>query len=101
LGGSKLSLYSQSCEKGEYTISGNIRISLKYNEGVLHVTIHDASGLAAADSNGLSDPYIKTYLLPDKSKRSKNKTVIKKKTLNPVYNETYHVSNSGTLYHEV
>ena len=53
--------------------------------------MNKARGLAAADKNGFSDPYIKTYLLPDKSKVSKKKTAIKKKTLNPVYNETLKV----------
>ncbi len=54
--------------------------------------IHNARGIAAADSNGLSDPYIKTYLLPDKSKHSKRKTVIRKKTLEPIFNEIFLVS---------
>ena len=42
--------------------------------GQLLVHVNKARGLAAADSNGLSDPYVKTYLLPDKSKHSKRKT---------------------------
>ena len=90
--------------QGEYTITGEICISLEYKQK-LRVTIHEARGLAAADSNGLSDPYVKTYLLPDKSKHSKGKTEVKKKTLNPVYNETLLVSgNSGitmlrSIYH--
>ena len=40
--------------------------------------------------------YIKTYLLPDKTQRSKRKTSIKKKTLDPLYNETLKVNL--TLY---
>ena len=38
--------------------------------------------------------YVKTYLLPDKSKGSKRKTKIKKKTLDPVYQETLKVSSN-------
>ncbi len=53
--------------------------------------VASARGIAAADTNGLSDPYIKTYLLPDKSKHSKKKTTVKKKTLNPVFKETLKV----------
>lgn len=35
--------------------------------------------------------YVKTYLLPDKSRHSKRKTTVKKKTVNPVYDETFRV----------
>lgn len=35
--------------------------------------------------------YVKTYLLPDKSNHSKKKTSVKKKTLNPVYDQTLRV----------
>lgn len=43
--------------------------------------------LAAMDVNGYSDPYVKTYLRPDVDKKSKHKTCVKKKTLNPEFNE--------------
>lgn len=36
--------------------------------------------------------YVKTYLLPDKGKMGKKKTLVVKKTLNPVYNEILRVS---------
>lgn len=36
--------------------------------------------------------YVKTYLLPDKGKVGKKKTLVVKKTLNPVYNEILRVS---------
>lgn len=38
--------------------------------------------------------YVKTYLLPDKSSHSKKKTSVKKKTLNPVYDQTLKVRHS-------
>ncbi|CAB1341400.1 unnamed protein product [Coregonus sp. 'balchen'] len=43
--------------------------------------------LAAMDVNGFSDPYVKTYLKPDTQKKSKHKTAVIKKTLNPEFNE--------------
>uniref|UniRef100_A0A3Q3E765 Synaptotagmin-like 1 n=1 Tax=Labrus bergylta TaxID=56723 RepID=A0A3Q3E765_9LABR len=51
-----------------------------------------------------SDPYVKSYLLPDKSSQSKKKTSVKKKTVNPVYDQTLRVhlnpdsiSSRGTI----
>lgn len=37
--------------------------------------------------------YIKTYLLPDKSNHSKRKTTVRKRSLDPIFNETLKVSN--------
>ncbi|KAI3731001.1 hypothetical protein L1987_62184 [Smallanthus sonchifolius] len=55
--------------------------------GVLHVKVLRATNLMKMDILGLSDPYVKLKLsgemLPSK------KTTIKKKTLNPVWNETF------------
>ncbi|KAJ7990008.1 hypothetical protein DPEC_G00310390 [Dallia pectoralis] len=45
--------------------------------------------LAAMDVNGFSDPYVKTYLKPDTQKKSKHKTAVIKKTLNPEFNEEF------------
>lgn len=39
------------------------------------------------DSGGTSDPYVKVFLLPDKKKKFDTK--VHKKTLNPVFNETF------------
>ena len=44
--------------------------------------------LAAKDSNGLSDPYVRVTLLPDKKHRLETK--IKRRTLNPRWNETFY-----------
>ena len=35
--------------------------------------------------------YVKTYLLPDKTKNGKRKTKVKKNTVNPVYDELLRV----------
>lgn len=75
-----------------YDITGRVSVGVYYRHKHLHVHIDRAKGLAAADSNGYSDPYIKTYLLlPDGGRYSKQKTNIKKKTLDPIYNETFMV----------
>jgi Ca2+-dependent lipid-binding protein len=56
------------------------------------VHINRAIKLAAVGKGGTSNPYIKIYLLPDASKKSKLKTSIKKKTIDPIFNETLQVS---------
>lgn len=43
-------------------------------------------GLVASSKDGL-DTYVSLILLPDKSKATKKKTAVKKKNLNPEYNE--------------
>nr|XP_025957211.1 double C2-like domain-containing protein beta [Dromaius novaehollandiae] len=70
---------------------GRILISLKYSsqKQALLVGIVRCAHLAAMDANGYSDPYVKTYLKPDEDKKSKHKTAVKKKTLNPEFNEEF------------
>ena len=46
-----------------------------------------------APTSFLGSRYIKTYLLPDKSNRSKRKTTVRKRSLDPIFNETLKVSN--------
>lgn len=78
--------------KGDYDITGEVQFGVSYVGGLLEVNVGRARYLAAANKKGYSNPYIKTYLLPDKSKSSKLKTSVIRKTLNPVYNETLNVS---------
>ena len=89
--GSMGNICSESRGKGDYVITGEVLVGVQYKDGQLYVHVNRARGLAAANHNGFSDPYVKTYLLPDGSKRSKKKTSVKKKTLDPVYNETLKV----------
>ena len=81
------SMYSASCGKGDYEISGRVLLGVWHKEEQLFVRVTRAKKLAAAKENGFSDPYIETNLLPDKSKQTKRKTTVQKKTLDPVYDE--------------
>lgn len=87
------SIYSERCRQGGYSINGKLNVGVWYiqSEEQLLVRINHAKGLSAVKENGSSDPYVKVFLLPDKSKLAKRKTAIQKKTLNPVYNETLKV----------
>ena len=53
--------------------------------------------MAAKDANGLSDPYVRVTLLPDKKHRLETK--IKRRTLNPRWNETFYFE--GTKMHKM
>ncbi|KAL0629839.1 Synaptotagmin-like protein 2 [Plecturocebus cupreus] len=86
--GSVMSVYSG--DFGNLEVKGNIQFAIEYVESLkeLHVFVAQCKDLAAADlKKQRSDPYVKAYLLPDKGKMGKKKTVVVKKTLNPVYNE--------------
>uniref|UniRef100_A0A672T9C2 Rabphilin-3A-like n=1 Tax=Sinocyclocheilus grahami TaxID=75366 RepID=A0A672T9C2_SINGR len=70
---------------------GRILISLTYNsqQSRLIVGVVRCAHLAAMDANGYSDPFVKISLKPDMGKKAKYKTQIKKKTLNPEFNEEF------------
>lgn len=53
----------------------------------LTVGIKNADSLKAMDVGGSSDPYVKVYILPDKSRTCETKVL--RNTLNPVFNEQF------------
>jgi len=69
---------------------GNIKLQLKYDDTSheLAVTVKEAKDLIPIRANGVVDPYVKLYLLPDKKKASKQKTKAVKNSTRPTYNET-------------
>uniref|UniRef100_A0A667YYN2 Synaptotagmin 2 n=1 Tax=Myripristis murdjan TaxID=586833 RepID=A0A667YYN2_9TELE len=68
---------------------GKLQYSIDYDfqENKLTVGILQAADLLSMDSGGTSDPYVKVFVLPDKKKKFDTK--VHKKTLNPVFNETF------------
>ncbi|XP_069798718.1 synaptotagmin-like protein 2 isoform X2 [Dendropsophus ebraccatus] len=85
---SVLSVYSG--DFGSVDAQGTVQFSLDYDEKNREFQIYVAQckDLAVVDEKkGRSDPYVKTYLLPDKARMGKRKTSVKRKTTNPVYNE--------------
>nr|XP_036230797.1 synaptotagmin 1 isoform X4 [Bactrocera oleae]XP_036230803.1 synaptotagmin 1 isoform X4 [Bactrocera oleae]XP_036230808.1 synaptotagmin 1 isoform X4 [Bactrocera oleae]XP_036230813.1 synaptotagmin 1 isoform X4 [Bactrocera oleae]XP_036230817.1 synaptotagmin 1 isoform X4 [Bactrocera oleae]XP_036230824.1 synaptotagmin 1 isoform X4 [Bactrocera oleae]XP_036230833.1 synaptotagmin 1 isoform X4 [Bactrocera oleae] len=65
----------------------NFKLEYDFNSNSLAVTVIQAEELPALDMGGTSDPYVKVYLLPDKKKKFETK--VHRKTLNPVFNETF------------
>nr|DBA21010.1 TPA: hypothetical protein GDO54_017736 [Pyxicephalus adspersus] len=85
---SVLSVYSG--DFGSVDAQGSVQFSLDYDEKnrEFHIYVSQCKDLAVVDEKkGRSDPYVKTYLLPDKARMGKRKTSVKRKTTNPIYNE--------------
>ncbi|KAI1732594.1 c2 domain-containing protein [Ditylenchus destructor] len=68
---------------------GQIHFKLDYDftSNKMSVTVVECRDLPAMDRNGMSDPYMKITVLPDR--KPKFETKIKRNNLNPVYNETF------------
>ncbi|XP_075040456.1 synaptotagmin-like protein 2 [Mixophyes fleayi] len=85
---SVLSVYSG--DFGSVDAQGTVQFSLDYDEKnrEFHIHVAQCKDLAVVDEKkGRSDPYVKTYLLPDKARMGKRKTSVKRKTTSPIYNE--------------
>ncbi|CAM4552431.1 unnamed protein product [Leuciscus chuanchicus] len=86
--GSVASVYSS--DYSSVDVQGSIQFSLNYVHKLreFHIFVVQCQNLAAVDKKrNRSDPYVKSYLIPDSANLGKRKTAVKKKTLNPTYNE--------------
>ncbi|XP_045716633.1 synaptotagmin-like protein 5 isoform X2 [Phyllostomus hastatus] len=95
---SMMSVYSETGDYGNLKVSGEIllHISYCYKTGGLYIVVKNCRNLAIGDEKKQrTDAYVKSYLLPDKSRNNKRKTKIRTGT-NPEFNETlkYTISHS-------
>ena len=66
---------------------GRIQLTLRYSpqRQKLVIVVVKCVNLIPCDDDNLADPYVRIYMLPDKSKR---KTQVVKNNLQPVFDET-------------
>uniref|UniRef100_A0AAX7TCB1 C2 domain-containing protein n=1 Tax=Astatotilapia calliptera TaxID=8154 RepID=A0AAX7TCB1_ASTCA len=84
IGAGTLPCAASGCSSG----NGQVKLSLSYasQERKLIVIVHACRGLLSQHKDGV-DSYVSLMLLPDKSKATKKKTGVKKRDLNPEFNE--------------
>merc|ERR1712227_67500 len=81
-------------EKVQEEAKGRIRFRLEYDFTLqeLKVTVIECAELPPTDwSTGLTDPFVKLYLLPDK--KPKYETKVHRKNLNPKFDQTFVFKN--------
>ncbi|XP_045421421.1 extended synaptotagmin-2 isoform X2 [Lemur catta] len=74
---------------------GQIQLTIRHSSqrNKLIVVVHSCRNLIAFSEDG-SDPYVRMYLLPDKRRSGRRKTHVSKKTLNPVFDQSFDFSVS-------
>ncbi|XP_018550902.1 extended synaptotagmin-2-A isoform X2 [Lates calcarifer] len=79
---------------------GEVQLTVRHSSqrNKLIVVVHACRNLIAFTKDG-SDPFIRLYLLPDKSRTGRRKTSTMKRTLNPVYDQTFEFSVSIVELH--
>lgn len=89
--GSMYELSSSGGSQESLVNYGKLDLSLSYNHvrNCLVVVVHAAHHLPAHDSKQKTSPYVRMYLLPDRSKKSRRQTTPKEATLDPVYEEKF------------
>jgi len=73
---------------GEFRL-GRVELTLRYSEtrAALVIVVHKIASLPM-QGDDIPDPYVKTYLLPDRSEDGKRKTRAMKDQCDPVFDET-------------
>ena len=92
--GNEISLCRKICPRSLKIQSqgrGELLVSLCWQpiNNRLAVVVLKAQNLPKMDVTGLADPYVKIYLVYNDQRIAKRKTRVKKRTLNPVFNESF------------
>ncbi|KAM4606225.1 extended synaptotagmin-2 [Polymixia lowei] len=79
---------------------GEVQLTVRHSSqrNKLIVVVHACRNLIAFTKDG-SDPFVRLYLLPDKSRTGRRKTSTTKRTLNPIYDQTFEFSVSMVELH--
>ncbi|NWU86478.1 SYT7 protein, partial [Onychorhynchus coronatus] len=85
------SSHQRGCPRIPQGSRGELLLSLCYNPSAnsIVVNIIKARNLKAMDIGGTSDPYVKVWLMYKDKRVEKKKTVVMKRCLNPVFNESF------------
>ncbi|KAI9556899.1 hypothetical protein GHT06_016693 [Daphnia sinensis] len=86
---------SRSVSNANGHVQGELKLSIQYTRGELHVMIQHGRGLvggntATSVNNAAAElpcPYVKTYLLPDMHKITKRKTRVIRRNIHPTFME--------------
>ncbi|XP_015342488.1 extended synaptotagmin-3 isoform X2 [Marmota marmota marmota] len=83
------SLYIEGGDCGQRRL-GEIQLTVRYVclRRCLRVLINRCRNLTPCTSSG-ADPYVRIYLLPERRWASRKKTSVKRKTLEPLFDETF------------
>uniref|UniRef100_A0A1A8EI17 Extended synaptotagmin-like protein 2 n=1 Tax=Nothobranchius korthausae TaxID=1143690 RepID=A0A1A8EI17_9TELE len=95
----RLRLLQNGSAPGQYPL-GEIKLTIRHSSqrNKLVVVVHACRNLIAFTKDG-SDPFVRLYLLPDKSRTGRRKTNTIKRTLNPTYDQTVEFSVSMVELH--
>ncbi|XDB54005.1 hypothetical protein AB1E18_007481 [Capra hircus] len=92
--GSLISINSTCTEMGNFdnaNVTGEIEFAIRYclTAHSLEICIRACKNLAFGEEKKKKcNPYVKTYLLPDRSSQGKRKTSVQKNTVEPTFQET-------------
>ncbi|KAB0359758.1 hypothetical protein FD754_003914 [Muntiacus muntjak] len=92
--GSLISINSTCTEMGNFdnaNVTGEIEFAIRYclRTHSLEICIRACKNLAFGEEKKKKcNPYVKTYLLPDRSSQGKRKTSVQKNTVEPMFQET-------------
>ncbi|KAK7163508.1 hypothetical protein R3I93_007535 [Phoxinus phoxinus] len=91
----KTMLQLQNGASPGFAALGEIRLTIRHSpqRNKLVVVVHSCRNLISSTESG-SDPYVRLYLLPDKRRSGRRKTNTIKKTVNPIYDQTFEFSVS-------
>lgn len=82
-------LRQRSVDRGVHGL-GRIELTVKYGpRNNLIIVVHRVVNLPVEEDGELPDPYVKLYLLPDRSRDSKRKTDVIKDNCSPQYDERF------------